>query len=421
MDNRSPYLATVKRVVRFGRSQVRNFGKMAQRQPLTLHPLGSTTLDEDDVLIARQWLRKRSDWTGTQLTAQYEGAFARWNGSRHAFAFMSGRESLSACIYALDLKAGDEVLVPAYTCVVVPNAFAYAGVNPVYCDIELDTYSLDAEEVERRITPKVRAILLQHLYGLVSRDYEKIIGVARRHNLAVIEDCAHATGAEHLGVRVGNLGDIAFYSSEQSKIFNTVVGGLATTNDGSLAMRLAEYRDGSSLPDERWIGVQLRNTILNYYRFKHPQRWWRYELAQVTLGIDPFISTTSEEECGIKPSYYRRSMADPIAALGLCQLKKIDSYNERRRETAQMWDRWCDERGYRKPLVAPGSIPVFLRYPVLVEPEKKRDRSWAVRELGVELGVWFISKTHPASRDIGSYPNADRAVAQCINFPGVLV
>ena len=132
------------------------------------------------------------------------------------------------------------------------------------------------------------------------------------------------------------------------------------------------------------------------------------------------ISTTKEEEQGIKPGYYGKKMPAPIAAIGLNQLKKVDRYNKIRRKTAKKWDDWCDNHGYKKPVVASGSVPVYLRYPVMVEPQKKKDTSWAQKELGVSLGVWFVSNIHPADWRVEGCPNADRAVSQCINFPSLM-
>ena len=204
-----------------------NLVRVAKGLPLTTVPLGSMTLDMSDVEIARDWLSRRRQWCDTNVIAEFETAFAAWNGSMFAYSFMGGRVALSAALYALDLQPGDEVIVPGYTCVVVPNALRYAGVEPVYCDIELDTWGPDAESLEARVTPRTRAVLIHHLYGLVCRDYDAILRFARSRGLHVIEDCAHATGAVYQGVRVGNRGDIGFFSSEQSKVFNTSQGGMA--------------------------------------------------------------------------------------------------------------------------------------------------------------------------------------------------
>jgi perosamine synthetase len=132
------------------------------------------------------------------------------------------------------------------------------------------------------------------------------------------------------------------------------------------------------------------------------------------------ISTTPEEEAGIRPETYGRRMPSPIAALGLNQLRKIDAFNAERRATAKRWDDWCNRRGYARPVVVADSQPVFLRYPVLVGPERKRDTSWARAELGVGVGVWFVSHLHPAKGRVEGCPNADRAVAECVNIPCLL-
>jgi perosamine synthetase len=408
------------RLNKAARNQKNNFLHLLSRQPVTTPSLGSMTLDWDDVNLAREWLRNKPDWNNPELVMQYETVFAKWNGSKHAFAFMGGRVALSACIYALDLKRGDEVILPGYTCVVVPNAFHYAGVKTVYGDIELDTYGLDASRIEDKITAKTRAILLQHLYGLVCRDYEAILTIAKRYGLKVIEDCAHATGAEFRNCKVGTQGDIAFYSSEQSKVFNTIQGGLAVTNDERLACQLSAYYEQAPYPHDEQIDKALHNVLINYYQAKDPQRWWRGDLVDLLWGDKRLNSTTVEEERGIRPTWYGCKMAAPIAALGLNQLKKIERYNQQRRDTARRWASWCHKNGYKKPVVVDESLPVYLRFPVLVEPEKKQNRSWARKELGVDVGVWFISKTHPVMRPVDDCPNADQAVAKCINFPSLL-
>jgi perosamine synthetase len=378
------------------------------------------TLDRDDVNLAHHLLETNDYQEDPQITLKYEQEFAQWNGSKHAFAFMSGRVALSAAIHALDLQPGDEVILPGYTCVVVPNAFHFSGIETVYSDIELNTYGLDATQLENKVTSKTRAILLHHLYGLVCRDYETILDIAKRRKLKVIEDCAQATGAEYKGLKVGNRGDIAFYSSEQSKIYNTIQGGMATTNDDKLAERLKEYYDKAPLPDASWTNKILHNVILNFYQSKHPQSYWMGDLVNLRYGNKRISSTTQGEIEGTQPSIYGMKMPASIATLGSNQLKKIDAYNDLRRKTIMRWDHWAESKGYNKPFVAIDSVPVFLRYPILVEPEKKKDLSWGLRELGLTPGVWFISPLHPSSQSIPDCPNSYKAVQQCINFPSLL-
>ncbi len=408
-----------KEFARVGRNQVRNIARLVSRQPIVTPSLASMTLDMDDVVLAHQLLNDPSCWQEEETT-RYELEFAQWNGSLQAFAFMSGREALSACIQALGLQPGDEVIMPGYTCVVVPNAFQFAGIKVVFSDIEVETYGLDAKHIANKITSRTRVILLHHLYGLVCRDYVETIEIARANGLAVIEDCSQSTGALFRGRKIGNLGDIAFTSSEQSKVLNTVQGGMAWTNDLSLATRLSEVYQRWPLPNAKWIDYQLTNVILNYYQFKDSQRWWKGDLMALRYGSKRLISTSKEDEQGIHPSYYGRRMAAPIAALGINQLCKVDTYNDQRRRTAVYWDQWCDTNGYNKPVVIPGSVPVFLRYPVMVEPEKKRDTSWSRSELGVTLGVWYVSHRHPVRNGVDGCPKAEQAVSQCVNFPCII-
>lgn len=407
----------IRSIVKAGLQQFQTLFNVLAGYPLTYPPLTAGTLDKDDVVLARQWLQDQASWEEAEETQLYEQEFADWNDSAFAYAFMGGRVALSACIYALDLKPGDEIIIPGYTCIVVPNAFSYAGVKVCYSDIELDTYGLDADILQSRITSRTKAVMLQHLYGLVCRDYEHILDIAMDNNLWVIEDCAHAAGAEYKGRKVGNYGHIAFYSSEQSKIFTTIQGGIAVTNDTRLAAGLQEYSDGTLFPDRERIVKQLYNIILNYYQFKHPARWLVGDWVALIYGKHRLISTTRHEKCGIQPACYRMKMPAPIAAIGRNQLRKLDSYNQQRRQAAKRWESWTIRNGYTPPLVIEDSVPVFLRYPVLVESEKKENLSWALKKLKVKPGVWFLSNVHPADRKVYGCPNADAAVKKCINFP----
>lgn len=402
------------------RHQASNLLKLAGGGSLTTVPLGSKTLGLDDVELVRRWLRDRKPWTETGVICEYESAFSEWNGSGEAFSFLGGRVALSAAIYALDLKPGDEVVLPGYTCVAVPNAFRFAQIKTVFCDIELDTWGPDVASIEACLTPRTRAVVIQHLYGLVCRDYEEILALAQRRDLRVIEDCAHSTGASYCGVNVGNRGDIGFYSSEQSKVFNTSQGGIAVTNDPKLAERLAVFQRQAAYPDPARTERLLYTLLLNYYANVDPLRWLRSDFFDIMYYSKRLISTTPEEERGIRPDHYGARLPPALAAIGLNQLSKLSKLNEQRRLGARRWQAWCLNNGYVPARILPQSIPVFLRYPVMVEPEKKLDRAWATRELNVDLGVWFVSQIHPVLGEIPGCPNAVRAVRECVNFPSLL-
>lgn len=383
-------------------------------------PFVGMTLDNDDVELAKKWMCSPERWHDQAVVREFEKAFAAWNGSRFAFALSAGRKALSACIYGLGLGPGDEVIIPGYTCIVVQNAFDFAGVGTIHCDVELDTFGPDAESVAACITPRTKAILIHHIYGLVCRDYEKLLEIARRHGLKTIEDCAHSSGAMFRGKRVGTYGDVAFYSAEWSKSFTAITGGIAVTNKEDVAERMDAFVQNCAWPHPAVVGKQLRTVVLAHLRKERPPKWWMPPLTRFKYGYEETVSTTQAEIDGKMPGDYFTRMSAAAADLALNQIRKIDAYNAARRKTVNHWQNWCDNAGYRKPMILSESEPVFLRYPVLVEPQRKQDTSWAMREIGINLGVWFLTNLHPSRRPVKSCPNADRAVQQCVNFPCIL-
>jgi dTDP-4-amino-4,6-dideoxygalactose transaminase len=200
----------------------------------------------------------------------------------------------------------------------------------------------------------------------------------------------------------------------------TIQGGIAATNNDEIGARLQEFWDKADYPDEDFVDKILHNVMICYYSYKDPDRWHKRKEILEKYGDKFLVSTTREETSGIKPAHYGRKMPSAMAAIGMNQLKKVDTYIEERRETVKRWDRWCDANGYKRPLIIPDSKPVYLRYPVMVELFKKRDTSWAFWEMNLLLGVWFVSHIHPSDFPVKGCPNADRAVNQCINFPSLL-
>lgn len=397
--------------------RAREAARALRGRPPLMPSLGALTLDEDDMDIARRRLADRGRRREEAVVEEYEAACARRLGLAHACAFSAGRVALGACLRALGLKPGEEVIVPGYTCVVVFNAFLFAGVRAVPADIELETFGLDASRLDEKLTPRTRAVLLHHLFGLVCRDYEKVLGWARARGLRVIEDCAHSAGAEHEGRKVGTRGDLAFFSSERSKVYNTFMGGIAATDDEALARGLQEARDASPLPEEEETRRRLRTLLLDFLELKGRSRV-RRDIEDLLHGHERAVTITPEELRGLMPRGYGGRMPPPLAALGLNQLRKMDAYNALRRTNALRWDRFCETSGYRKPLVVPGSVPVFLSYPVLVEPARRKDPSWAARALGLEPGVWFANDLRPSPwKAAEDCPNALQAQSRCVFFP----
>ncbi|MBW8866731.1 MAG: DegT/DnrJ/EryC1/StrS family aminotransferase [Acidobacteria bacterium] len=352
-------------LARLARSQAINVRNAARGWPLTYQGATAMTLDDDDLALAARLLEDRAGWSEAAPVEAFEREFAQWNASRSAFAFVSGRVALRAAIDALGLVPDDEVVVPGYTCVVVTNALRAAGLRPVFADIELDTYGLDRDALRRALTGRTKAVLIQHLYGYVTRDLDDLLTISRAHGLAVIEDCAQAAGAEHRGCKVGNFGDVAIFSGDPSKPFTCIQGGVAVAGDERIAARLAEIRRAAPLQSNDDVANRLRNVPLNYTLSKDRQRWWKGDLAWLRHGDDYFFGIPASEVAGAPPA----------------------------------------------------DLAIVLRYPVIVTPEMKRDLRWAYRALGVVPGTWFVTHLHPAPGRLDGVPNATCAVDRCINFP----
>ena len=166
---------------------------------------------------------------GCQLLKEQLAGYLSTNPNS-VFLFWKGRVGLYAILKSLGIKDGDEIILPAFTCVVAVNPITYLGAKPVYVDIDPMTYNMDVSMIERKVTGKTKAILAQNTFGLAA-DLDGIFEVANRYKLGVIEDCAHGVGGFHKGKPNGTIADASFFSSQWNKPFSTGLGGYAITKD----------------------------------------------------------------------------------------------------------------------------------------------------------------------------------------------
>ncbi|MDP3442172.1 MAG: aminotransferase class I/II-fold pyridoxal phosphate-dependent enzyme, partial [Ignavibacteria bacterium] len=164
-----------------------------------------------------------------------ETEFAQYCGAKHALATSSGTSSLLVSLIALGLKPGDEVIVPAYTFIATYSACIFAGLVPVLAEID-ESLSLDPDDIEHRITPRTKAIMPVHMLGNPC-NMDRIMQIARKHNLLVLEDSCQATGASYKGEKIGTIGDIGAFSLNLFKTINSGDGGLVVTNNQKLYER----------------------------------------------------------------------------------------------------------------------------------------------------------------------------------------
>ena len=245
----------------------------------------------------------------------FENEFARKIGVRYAAAVSSGTAALHLALLALDVAAGDEVIIPSYVCTALLNAVTYTGATPVIADIDPATLNIDPESVTRRITTRTKAIIVPHMFGLVA-DMDRLTGLG----VPVIEDCAQAVGAPYKGDMAGSKGNTAIFSFYATKMLTTGEGGMVVSDSEEIIDRVRQNREYDN-----------RNTYSVRYNYK---------------------------------------MTDIQAAMGRQQLKKLADFVARRREIAGLYTQAFRKRGFS--LTPDDREHVYYRYIIKVNQDVKR-------------------------------------------------
>ncbi|WP_421925795.1 UDP-4-amino-4,6-dideoxy-N-acetyl-beta-L-altrosamine transaminase [Lysinibacillus capsici] len=259
---------------------------------------GRQLIDEDDIQIVIETLRSPFLTQGPKIQ-QFEQAIANYVGAQYAVAFCNGTAALHAACYAADISEGDEVITSPITFAASANCVRYMGGTVVFADIDANTYNINPEEIRKKITQNTKAIIPVDFTGQPA-DMDIIMDIAREHNLVVIEDGAHSLGAEYKGKKVGTQADMTMFSFHPVKPITTAEGGIIVTNNKEYYRKLQLFRSH---------GIEQTD-------FSAEQGGWYYEMTD--LG-------------------YNYRMTDLQAALGLSQMKKIDTFIQQRREIAAFY------------------------------------------------------------------------------------
>lgn len=209
--------------------------------------------DEQDVQAVADVVRS-GQWGNPDCgdaVATFEQQFAAYCGSKYAISCVNGSVSLRLALIACGVRPGDEVIVPPYTFIATASVVVEVNCVPVFVDIDPDTYNLDPKQIEAAITDRTRAIIPVHFAGLAC-DMDAIMAIARRHKLRVIEDAAHAHGADYKGKKLGSIGDAGSFSFQSSKNLTAGEGGIVITNDDALYQTMNSLRNVGRLPHGQW-------------------------------------------------------------------------------------------------------------------------------------------------------------------------
>jgi len=226
-------------------------------------PVSEPTITEKEIEYVLQAVK--SGWVSSLggFINKFEDEFAKFIGTKYALTVANGTVGLHLALVSLGIKEGDEVIVPDLTFIATANAVKYTGAMPIFADIDKETWCISVEDIERKITPRTKAIIPVHLYGHPA-DMDPIIEIAKRYNLYIIEDCAEAHGAEYKGKKVGSIGHCGVFSFYGNKIITTGEGGMITTNDEKLYERAKYLRDHAMVKEKRYwhteVGYNYRMT-----------------------------------------------------------------------------------------------------------------------------------------------------------------
>ena len=339
------------------------------------------------------------------------------------YFYWKGRVALYALLKSIEVGKGDEVIIPGFTCVVVPNAIKYLNAIPVYVDIEKHTLNPSLEHFKKAITQKTKVIIVQNTFGL-STQVDEISEFAKSKNIFTIEDCTHGFGGTFKGKPNGSYCDAAFYSTQWNKPFSTGIGGFSVVNNEKLLPKLKEINKHlikPSFKDTTVLSALLfaRKYILNsatYWQLRKLYRW----LSKHHLVIG---SSGGEELSGLKiPEQYFKGIGNIQVKQGTKNLKNFHNILKIREENAIKYTKFLKKNKKYHIQEELNSNHSFLKYPLLVTNrnlfEKKAEKA------KIQLGDWFCSPIHPVNNnlklwdvDTNKIPVAYEISKQIVNLP----
>jgi len=321
-----------------------------------------------------------------------------------------------AVLDSLGLQKGDEVLLQAFTCNAVPNPMLWLGLKPLYVDCK-DDFNIDPEDLKKKITLRSKAVIVQHTFGLPV-DIDEILGICRQNNLILIEDCAHTLGAEYKDKKVGAFGKAAFFSFSRDKIISSVYGGMAVTNDPSLADKLRQAQDEFGMPNSLWVLQQLLHPILLYYIILPVYNF--LDLGKIFLILSQWLHILSKavhwkEKRGEKPGYFPKALPNALALLALHQLSKLERFNQHRKKIAEFYSRELN-------IHIPKEGSIFLRFPV--RHKKAHEIISNAWKQNLLIGDWYTTSIAPHDTRLeamgyreGMCKNAETLSRETLNLP----
>jgi len=311
--------------------------------PVCIPFIGEKELEYVVDCIKTNWISSKGKYV-----EEFEQRFAEYCGCKYGISTTSGTTALHLALASLGIGKGNEVIVPAFTMISSVFAVVYCGAKPVLVDAESETWNMDVNMIEEKITDRTKVIMPVHIYGHPC-DMDPILEISEEHDLYVVEDAAEAHGAEYKGKKTGGIGDVGCFSFYGNKIITTGEGGMVVTNDKEVAERAMALKD---------LAFSKKR------RFLHTDLGFNYRMTNIQ------------------------------AAIGLAQLEKIEELAERRRRNAHLYNNSLrNVKGIKLPIEKEWAKNVYWMYSIVVEEDFGISRDELMEKLkakGIETRTFFI-------------------------------
>jgi dTDP-4-amino-4,6-dideoxygalactose transaminase len=390
--------------------------------PFAISRYGARVLPNTEQLIDA--CKARGEFIQGPQIAEFERAFERRAGGGTAVAAAYGRMAFYFMLKALELPEGSEIIFPSLTFWVVPELARVAGLKVVFADVDPNTFDIDCDSVERVMTERTRAIVPTHLYGLPC-DMDRILDIASRHELVVLEDCAHALGAVYKGRPVGTFGTGALFSFQTLKPLNCYGGGAALVQDPTLAAKVRSLVDALPWPSEKRVRDRLlqgrlqrifiRPSVFSISLF--PVLWVS---ALIDANPDVFLWEKIRSLHPLPPEYSER-FPNVQAAIGLAALDRFDEWTAQAQAHAKtITAALGGVPGIRVPQPPPDRTHVYYQY-CAYGPEGRRRDDLVVRCVRRGVDIETLHVDVPPDMDLFEGATAEcegaRRAAQAIQIP----
>lgn len=339
---------------------------------------------------------------------------SKYLGQKYIHLFDSGRVSFYFLLKALGIQKEDEVIIQAFTCSVVPASILWTGATPIFVDID-KTYNLDPKDLKNKITPKTKAVVVQHTFGTPA-NIDEIQKICRQNKIILIEDCAHGLGNNYKNQKLGSFGKASFYSFGRDKVISGIWGGAISTNDPIINQKIEELTKSFPERKNNWTFQTLIYPILMFkiiqtYSFFNLGKFLHFVLRRSGILSD---AITPSEKKAETPNIFYKNLPSPICLLILNQLKKIDSLIQHRQKLAFFYSQQFKTEY--------NSNSSYLRFPLQIENPNKL-RSFAASK-NIILGDWYSTVITPKDIELSKFgyiknscPKAEKLTDLIVNLP----